>query len=623
MNDAVIDKLIGDIKALISSHKSTLDKFACVDNNAGNKYDICNIVQKIQRVEEPKGGIGDLKDISDIVDYVVLNSEAIEKNFVELKKGNSFISNEKYEAGAHIIDEDIEFKSIATEFVRDNFIHSTHANKIIIEDSYEMFRGAIKLYIAKKRSIYADLDDESILFLYRGGNTLRSILKKVLVSFPERVAEEIVNVHYPSLFKRTDIDFNIVIRPTLKNFDEIYRDIQYLTLYLLNRIRNIYLIKLSEYLDWGSKDLSKMLMSLNSSATVKDAGSKYSGFEFKRVVFADSYYGDFDPNSAPPILAVDKYNKGVFNDYPGSARSDFLIGSTEAANIRIIADLHLYNGESLLPVKDRNLYPKGYEASPFFISYNEKLEFGSKVYLQAFSLLRIKLNFKAYYVKNGQVGLIYLPAEFIDVGITNKNASDTYIWDNIKESITEYSFNDKFKFLSFSFDTYITDIANLLFLVIDRPWKNPKYAKRLDRLMLLYYFDILSKVNRSEIWNKSKPLQQMFDKMKLLIIMIGKCEMVNAARIRTVFGTISTTLRIEQFLKMITDLQQRLDKKECDSPEWKTFINDVNKNIDIFVVLTDNLAKYNDSAGPIIDRGNLKTLTQYGGRRLRFKQLVR
>src|SRR5205085_670815 len=51
---------------------------------------------------------------------------------------------------------------------------------------------------------------------------------------------------------------------------------------------------------------------------------------------------------------------------------------------------------------------------------------------------------------------------------------------------------NKFSFLGYSLEYLISDLERILFYDIDYPWDDVKYAKRIKRLLYLYFITLLT-----------------------------------------------------------------------------------------------------------------------------------
>lgn len=401
------------------------------------------------------------------------------------------------------MDEKYELKDVATKFI---YEHVLTQNAIIslLFTIQKMWYVSIKKYIKifnEENGTRIKKDD--IKLLYRGGNTLSSILENLLATSPPLLSKQIRDT-FSNVMAKSDVDFTIMINPMNELTDDIYKklfdELSILTLAITFRLRYLILTNhLNIFNIINELTLKKLLDNLNLMECIKDIPenmSPYKGFKFVRIVHNGVYYESQNLDDVPLNHKIDKYNLGVFSDnIKGSGHDDIQILN--------------YNGKSIIQKLQLILTYTDYPTdnlSDLYITYNNDNKYKSEHLLQRYSLARLKMNFRAYYIHKGKLSVIHLPGELIDLGLTNNNVIDenSVVYENTKADLLEkwnniqlYKFNDKsginnVDLHSFTLKYYFIDICNMLFQIFKYPWENKKYTKMLNRVFLLCMIDLLS-----------------------------------------------------------------------------------------------------------------------------------
>lgn len=131
------------------------------------------------------------------------------------------------------------------------------------------------------------------------------------------------------------------------------------------------------------------------------------------------------------------------------------------------------------------------------ISSNQTLDFMKGSSRVNFSLVRTKIIFNAYFNNN----LLLLGGELIDVSIGHKNDSGMeHYFAHIDSNVKQYyikSVDGDFTFKAPSLTYLIEDIEKILFKDQVYPWDDIKYAKRIKRLLFMYFCMLLININLS------------------------------------------------------------------------------------------------------------------------------
>ena len=124
-----------------------------------------------------------------------------------------------------------------------------------------MYIQCILFWFRKFARKSKNLPKDSIIFMYKGGNILRIIQKAFLYELPGE-SRKILNNFYSQFFKRGDADFGIYLKPDLKDYQQIYDEVTYLSYYLQSKIRSYFLNNKMDFFSiykYSSSYLSKLL----------------------------------------------------------------------------------------------------------------------------------------------------------------------------------------------------------------------------------------------------------------------------------------------------------------------------------------------------------------------------
>jgi hypothetical protein len=416
---------------------------------------------------------------------------------------------------------------------------------------------------------------------------------------------------------------------------------------MLNRIRKIILSSDDKYInyfkfntDYKKQILKELLDKLKNMQLLKSTDSKYNGYKFINVVFGEDYYGEDIIPYAELINDYSSNNIGLYNDINGSSRDDILIGSlNNDQHIKTISKISFKN----MPLSDYEIDNSTNNTSktPFFVSYNQNISFGIKG-LQEFSLLRVKINFRPYYIvqRNGKnyMGAINAPGEFIDVSIPYVigDTLTTFDWAQLKTYNMKYqteSFNfESFNFESYTVEEYFNDIIRMLFNVNNMPWENEKYQKRLKRLALLGFIDILSKLNTNLKFKKTptptkpntpsglKTLNNIFDMHQKNIFTIIQNESTfgtNLHNLENIFRQLKETFGSLDllFAKLFDNIElfiQRYKTNPTQNDKFIKFVSDILYHYNNIISISTSIEALNKTNESILNT-NTNIVLQQGG----------
>lgn len=484
----------------------------------------CDIAKNKPTVYYTQDEIDNMLDFKNIVSTFLKNSFDFYE-FLEYQP-NKIIKGFKKKIYKYESDEKQEIKDIATKFVYNNLL-KPNTTETILSLVFKIWDVCVQNYVETFNKDYnGTLEIDDIKLLYRGGNTLSSILEEFLRHTPPLLSSQLKET-FGDVMKKSDVDFTIIINPYKypngKEYDLIFKQLSFLTLGILSKIKNLIIANKLDIFNpnLGENELKLFLQKLNESESVKNVPENKTdlkGFRFVRIVYDDKYYETENLDDANLNHILGKYNNGCHKNIPGSSHDD--IQTLNFGENSIIQTLNF-------PIYDLYILPN-LPTSSLYMTYNEDASFGTSKLINRFSLARLKINFRLFYFFNDKLNVTNFPGEFIDLSVTNNDIESVNLkldfsaksdikvkWDNIKQ----YKFvKDDGKILevnSFTIDYYFTDISNILFSLTDYPWNNKKYEKLLKRLFLLSLINLLSKVKEDGTVIKFKT--HILDFMELLV----------------------------------------------------------------------------------------------------------
>lgn len=444
-----------------------------------------------------------MSTIDNIIDLV------IEKTFVKEKyqdrSPNTIYSTD---IKKEFVDEKRELKGIMTDLVTKEFIKSHDAIINFFKTVYENFDKAIKLYNVKKSGVTGQvITDDDIFFVYKGGNVLRIVAEEFLFEIPGQTSK-VMKHYYKNFFKKSDADFSIYVNPKFDKvihagrnlFDELHEDVTLIAYLVQNHVRNIFLQDMSKYFDYYKynnqykiKIISNYIDELNKSNAVQDESSPFYKSKFVSLGIDD--------------MIITKGVGGVLSGKKITVKQpDMRIRAVDQKNL-IIQLTPIQNRSrtpshklNLLKQQQKQIYKthnNSDDTSTMYISDN-KLNIKYTHITAVFGLVRTKHLFMTELVNvGGKKSQMKLGGELIDVSIPDKTDGGLQLFfNNIQQNTAHYKMLDDddkevISFRSYSMHELIHDLEKILFIQIDFPWDDKKYAKRINRLIYLYFINMM------------------------------------------------------------------------------------------------------------------------------------
>ncbi len=369
-----------------------------------------------------------------------------------------------------------------------------------------------------KNSTHPTIRENDLLFIYKGGTTMKLLFDKYDVLFRNlHTFRELKN-----FFARSDSDYSIFINPALENFENIYITINKISTCCLFFIKEQIIQHPDFFVPLGTitpqniiDKIEKMNIELNRMKA-NPVNTPYCD----KIRNIDQFIGIGYFNKNEFIEEIPPLNE----DTVDTTFSNNTLESAKVTNFIANGHIDTRRNDFFMTYDDRNFEQKvlGTLSTPendIYLSLNEANEYpGNGGALTAFCLHRLKINFVAYYKtipdEHGVVkyGYFSCPSELVDVSIMKSVSNDLQlIYRNIDYEFTNYNYhlkkgltpNNELKiiFKSYSIYGHISDLCLVLFVQNDRPWQNSKYAKRINRLLYFLVLEIISIGKKATILN--------------------------------------------------------------------------------------------------------------------------
>jgi len=467
-----------------------------------------------------------LEDTSNIAEAIYVGEYEREKMDMEVEEDKKRYLD--FERGTEEYkDINREFKDVMTDLTTKEFFKSQNVMEEFIKLVFVVMNNALIKYKKLRK-----LQDEDIIFIYKGGNALKTIYMQYMYETPGAVSDILYSV-FSKYLKKSDADFQIYINPRLEEslWERVYDDMQNLSYLVLNRIRNIFILNLDKYFDFYKYNLvyqqdllRSSLDKLNKVNITQDEqlletenyyyyGLQFSKLRFNNIIVNNSDLQNIDYDDAYDRL-VD--NENVINTYKVYLnqyyRHDMII--TEHPDIQENDKIIIYKYKPLsqslsnsftsflkFDIELNNLVNQRVKhPSEFYITLNNSIYSDLEGFIIKFALVRLKCNFTGFFTAlDGKLGLMNIPGELIDISIPHKDSTEMLsFYDHLSDYLMLYNYSGRFDLdKSFSFISYtplyfIKDLHKMLFRETLYPWTVDKYDKRIYRLMFLYIIDLLN-----------------------------------------------------------------------------------------------------------------------------------
>lgn len=478
----------------------------------------------------------------------------------------------------------------------------------------KVYQDNIANYLELKQKSGARLNDTDILFLYKGGTTMKIVYEKYKAQLKESGLSDLFDT-VAKVFERSDSDYTILINPKINerdngiSFEQIYYEINVLSYncldllrYLFNKFQNVF-IPLNRVTD---DILKKKVEEMNTTlAEIKEKSpecvnvhniKEFLGISFLgRNVFIKDINGNirtndidltFDSSKNPESQ---KYIEFREKKYVDTKKYDFLMSLTD--------DKDQYY---------REMKEKG--KNDIYLSINESHEYVKSKILTFFTLHRLKINSIAYYLANdNKIGFFDCPSELIDVTVLKKQSFGLELfYEHVDKEFMTYTYNSPnlvFDFKSYSIYGHITDLIFVLFAESSRPWEDVKYLKRIKRLMFFILLELIINVKDK---NKLKNMIQLIKKISE--------QNMNVDLVKQMINSISEGLASKTFFEKLEELMIVANKEGYGEDKQKYDDLFMEMNNIVSLVPLNNL-----EIGDVKEEGNVTMLGGYFGKYLKYK----
>ena len=478
----------------IEEENKEVDVFEHPNNINNFKEEIEQIVELSFKNKETEKvfGIGLLKDAtnfrfnseSDIKSYnfrkINLNVEAEIKSLGDSDEDFDDIKHDHYYYSKLITNPEEKIKrdinDKITEFVSNNFFKDKKSRLLYID----LIIQTIDTMSSKVQKIKPEIGDKLKLIL-KGGIALRMVVQELFRDFYGELTDDLL-LDFKKDFKISDFDFELLsfndLNMEIDDYIKFKNQLDFCT-YLV-------IIRLQSYLD-ENKDYYFDFFKYNEDA---------QNIEYNKL--------KYNINSDLENISRIYKNYKVYGIEPSNRNSFTLLASfkdqfkSEEQTKRITNDSFIianFNNflSSYFDENDSNkmLDLVKYKSSSFYSTHNPLITYKAENNIAAFSLNRIKFNFKATFKRNendNEPIHSNMVGEILDISHAWPHDRHNYLKQN--KYIKKYNLsNSNYKFTSYSYEGFVKDIFDILFYETDnKPWTDIKYNKRLKRAIILILF---------------------------------------------------------------------------------------------------------------------------------------
>jgi len=450
-----------------------------------------------------------------------------------------------------------EFKAITTDFVNKWFLADKANIFEFMKLTINTFVNGLDAYCESR-----NIDRNRIRFVYKGGNILRIVAKEFLIELPG-YASDIVDDFYMKYFKRSDADFTIYIDPSFKEFDTILNELTILSYSLQQTIRDQMTITPERYFNFYRLNadaqqvaMDELLDSYNAAVSLDDPiNAEFYGGKFEGVKHGSAFSG-YEPTGQ-------------------SAAPDIFIQQKEKETVSFSPEQNVTN----------NLR----------IQVNTALEFGKGDQYAAFNLVRTKILFKCRFLdsdntmQNKTIG-----GELIDVSIPKKNTRELkHFFDHsnvISKYVLRYKDKEDLSFYALTLDSLIADLDKILFIMVDYPWNDNKYKKRINRLFYLCFIELFIKFKGND--NRKKYMMKWCKQIGSQASKLGSTLEKNTKHF-------SSDLGFGKLAKRVGELSKAVKKDQNLSVDYQDFVETLQENCVVILKAFKNIGKFCNNSNQV------------------------
>jgi hypothetical protein len=360
-----------------------------------------------------------------------------------------------------------------------------------------LFNNTIQNIIKYINTNGGNLKNTDIIFLYKGGTTLKILYETYRTYFTETENNYFYS-QFSDSFARTDSDYVIMINPNITvethgiDFEIVYRIVNYHVtncLYAINifiynsNILNRTLIT-KDKLDDFILNISKIINEFNTTDI------KCPKYKEMRNIIGIGFIGKQDDIIKPYVYQKDPENQQI---------NEPLNVDDIKSNIILITKI---GEENLICGLNDGILRRFDNFTDINLSINDMITITNREeIISSFCLQRLKINFVIYYAHEEQIKHQICRGELIDVVILKKDTQSLHhFYDIIDNPIKEYTVYQYYNLFynSYTIDGHINDLLDILFNTSQYPWDDKKYEKRINRLIFLLILKLYNNIVTSE-----------------------------------------------------------------------------------------------------------------------------
>jgi hypothetical protein len=475
------------------------------------------------------------------------------------------------------VDYNRDLKDFGTNFVVQEFFRTKITLFNFIKITYNTIDSKLKDYRIKN-----NLSDDSIYFLFKGGNVLRMLANRAFSLLPPAPRELLIK-NYAENFKRSDADFSIFIdneKLSGLDYEKVMTDLSTLTYQALDQLRQEFSREPQKYFDflrlkkaYANDELDAYFKRIKDlAALVNKDNPQWFQAKFIQMQLLDehsssylrcAYEGQYDY-----LYEFDSAKPGNIIGIPLTQKPSWIMNSINKTLERFVGG-----------------FPKN---------------------LVKFYLLRSKVQFEYSYEKDGVLIRRPVGAELIDVSFPHKD--DFRLRDFLNHapefianySITEEASGETIVLKAESKKGLADDLIVAVFEQI-RPWEAVKYEKRISRLFFFSILDMLgssgtgSALGKIYIYEVNEkvldPLKKILESQsKEDIKKISESIKTNSEDLARDWPDMFTANTIWQHMPKVIN-EVLLNPKENDRDNFKSFIKITEDNLEVINKL-NNMPAY-------------------------------
>jgi hypothetical protein len=515
VDDSDLTQMFNDLNKKIKCNLSTVggsDEFKHPDNLDDFIKDIKQIVKLSFKNKETEKvfGIGKKDDVN--FKYNKKPTGFTEIQLKNLKNSNNEYGMEDfdidYNKSIEYPEETIKrkFNDKITEFCTNNFFKNKKSRLLYID-------LINKTFITMLYEILNEGGKNKIKLVLKGGVALRLVVQELFRDFYGEITDDLLK-EFKKEFKISDFDFELF---SLDDFNSNTPDnikfknqLDICTYLVMIRLQSYLNDNKDYYFDFfkyneevQKKEYKKLLDNINKD--LKSIDSIYEKYEVKGI----------EPGDRDSFCLLSSFsNEFTDTDQDKSVYDSFII-----ANFNKFFESY-FTGEEY---NEMDKLVK-YNPSSFYSTHNTLITFKSGKNQIAFSLNRIKFCFKATFRNKSTNEEIVsnMVGEILDLSHAWPHDRHNYMKEKLLNENTflkNYKLsNSNYEFISYSYKGFITDLIDILFTETDfMPWKDIKYSKRLNRLIILTLFMYTQKDLIGDEYKSFVSRIKLFDDIKELI----------------------------------------------------------------------------------------------------------